>query len=119
MRTACTSLMLCLFLVASPRSTWVWYPVNSLLETGQLDSGLKFYFENPPDSSASITVWGKRGDEPFEVSAVIDTDGVHGDTFLRFDIRDFDTFIVDKMRIRMGKFEQIVEKPHQGTHYVF
>lgn len=127
MRTAITSLVCIQILLAVLASsgplwferTWVWYPMNSVLEDGELQSGLLFYFEEPPAEQAYITVWGKRGDEPFTVSATIDTDRVHGDTFFRFDIRNIDTFVVDKIYLKVGKVEQTKLKPHQGTYYVF
>jgi hypothetical protein len=119
MRTAITSLVFSLFVFASPESHWVWYPINTVTENHELISGLVFYFENAPDPLASITVWGHRGTEPFKVSATLDTDPTLGGTLFHFDIRNLDTFRVERIRMRMDRRDQIVEKPPQGQYYRF
>jgi hypothetical protein len=78
-----------------------------------------FHFENPPEKTATITVTGKRGDKPFKVTATIDTDVVHGDTFFKFDTGNLKEFTVERIRTQMGDLVQTVENPETGTYYVF
>ena len=122
-----TRLFACLILLASAvrgeEPGWRWYPVNSEeVHDGKVIaaySGLIFYFTSPPSARASVTARVVDCGKERTVSGEIDTDGTHGETFLRFPIGSLDGFRVAQLTVTFDGRGITVSNAQAGELYPY